>query len=45
LLTLARYRRDGSTVVFGHYLMPERWGADMRVGDPVRIVEAEDARY
>jgi uncharacterized protein YcbX len=43
LLTLARYRRDGSTVVFGHYMMPERWGAEIRVGDSVRIVETEDA--
>jgi uncharacterized protein len=39
LTTLSQYRRDGSTVVFGHYLMPERWGSELRVGDSVRIVE------
>jgi hypothetical protein len=40
LLTLSKYRRQGSAVVFGHYLMAERCGPDIRVGDPVRIVEA-----
>ena len=39
LATLARYRRQGSSVVFGHYLMPERWGAELQVGDSLRIVE------
>jgi hypothetical protein len=39
LLTLSRYRRESSAVVFGHYLMAERCGPDMRVGDAVRIVE------
>jgi uncharacterized protein len=40
LATLATYRRQGLSVVFGHYLMAERWGDEMRVGDPVRIVES-----
>jgi len=40
LAALSKYRREGSEVVFGHYLMPERWGADMRVGDPLRIIES-----
>ena len=39
LAALSRYRRYGSEVVFGHYLMPERWGTEMRVGDPLRIIE------
>jgi uncharacterized protein len=39
LATLNTYRRDGSTVVFGHYFMPERWGAEVRVGDRLRIVQ------
>lgn len=39
LATLSKYRRQGSSVVFGHYLMPERWGAEIRVGDPLRVVE------
>jgi uncharacterized protein YcbX len=43
LATLRTYRRDGSTVVFGHYFMTERWGADLRVGDPLRIVESQGA--
>ena len=43
LLTLAKYRRHGSSVVFGHYLMAERWGAELRVGNPLRIIETEDA--
>jgi uncharacterized protein YcbX len=33
LATLARYRRLGLSVVFGHYFMAERWGADLKVGD------------
>jgi uncharacterized protein len=44
LATLAKYRRQGSSVVFGHYLMPERWGAELRVGDALRIVERHGAR-
>jgi uncharacterized protein len=39
LASLSRYRRVGSTVVFGHYLMPEHWGSEMRIGDTVRIIE------
>ena len=44
LLALSKYRRHGSEVVFGHYLMPERCGADMRVGDPLRIIEKAETR-
>jgi uncharacterized protein YcbX len=44
LATLKTYRRLGLGVAFGHYLMAERWGAELRVGDPVRIVEQEGAR-
>src|SRR5690349_16891201 len=35
LATLARYRRIGNDVAFGHYLMAERWGASLGVGDQV----------
>jgi uncharacterized protein YcbX len=38
LFTLSRYRRIGSTVVFGHYLMADSWGDRLRVGDPVTVV-------
>ena len=37
LLTLARYRRIGNDVVFGHYLLATTWGDRLRVGDPVTI--------
>jgi len=40
LATLSKYRRKGSTVVFGHYFMPERWGTRLAVGDELRIVES-----
>jgi uncharacterized protein YcbX len=40
LATLSKYRREGTTVVFGHYFMPERWGAELRLGDEVRILES-----
>ena len=39
LYTLARYRRVGSEVVFGHYLVADTWGDRLRVGDAVRILE------
>ena len=39
LRTLAKYRRVGSEVVFGHYLVADTWGDRMRVGDPVRVLE------
>jgi uncharacterized protein YcbX len=42
LRTLARYRRSGPSVVFGHYLMAARWGAEIRVGDRLRIIEGTD---
>ena len=35
LFTLARYRRFGSEVVFGHYLVASQWGERLRVGDTV----------
>lgn len=39
LATLAKYRRQGLSVVFGHYLMAEQWDDEMRVGDSLRVVE------
>jgi uncharacterized protein YcbX len=39
LATLARYRRIGSDVAFGHYLVADRWGERLSVGDPVAIIE------
>jgi MOSC domain-containing protein len=41
LLTLARYRRVGSEVVFGHYLMADVWGEQLRVGDQVSVVRSK----
>ena len=38
LFTLAQYRRVGSAVAFGHYLVADTWGERLRVGDPVRIL-------
>jgi uncharacterized protein len=43
LATLSKYRREGSTVVFGHYFMPERCGPELRVGDELSIVEVNAA--
>jgi len=39
LLTLARYRRIGPTVVFGHYLVAESWGRELRVGDTGTVLD------
>ena len=39
LYTLARYRRFGAEVVFGHYLVADAWGDRLRVGDPVTVLE------
>jgi uncharacterized protein YcbX len=39
LFTLARYRRMGAAVVFGHYLVADTWGERLRVGDPVTVVD------
>jgi len=39
LLTLARYRRVGPEVAFGHYLAPETWGERLRVGDRVTVLD------
>ena len=43
LYTLARYRRLGSEVVFGHYLVADAWGERLRVGEPVSILETRPA--
>jgi hypothetical protein len=40
LYTLARYRRMGGEVVFGHYLVADAWGERLRVGDRVTVVDA-----
>jgi uncharacterized protein YcbX len=39
LRALSKYRRLGSEVVFGHYLVAERWGHQMCVGEPVTVLE------
>lgn len=39
LATLARYRRVGAQVEFGHYLVADTWGERLTVGDPVEIIE------
>ena len=39
LLTLARYRRLGPSVVFGHYLVADSWGERLRVGDRGAVLE------
>jgi uncharacterized protein YcbX len=38
LFTLARYRRFGPEVVFGHYLVADTWTDRLRVGDAVRVL-------
>jgi len=38
LFTLAQYRRVGTEVAFGHYLVADTWGERLRVGDPVQVV-------
>ena len=37
LLSLSRYRREGSEVVFGHYVVADHWGGQLRLGDPVTL--------
>jgi MOSC domain-containing protein len=39
LSTLARYRRFGAEVVFGHYLVADTWGDRLRVGDLVTVLD------
>jgi hypothetical protein len=39
LFTLARYRRFGAEVVFGHYLVADTWGDRLHVGDPVTVLD------
>lgn len=41
LFTLSRYRRLGSEVAFGHYLVADEWGGTLRVGDPVSVLGLE----
>jgi uncharacterized protein YcbX len=38
LFTLSTYRRFGSAVVFGHYLVADTLAGPLRVGDHVRVV-------
>jgi uncharacterized protein YcbX len=39
LQTLARYRRRGNDVLFGHYLVADAWGDRLSVGDRVTVIE------
>ena len=39
LYTLARYRRWGNEVIFGHYLVADAWGERLSVGDRVSVIE------
>jgi uncharacterized protein YcbX len=39
LFTLAQYRRVGSEVAFGHYLVADTWGERLRFGDAVTVIE------
>ena len=39
LFTLSTYRRLGSEVAFGHYIVADRWTGVLRVGDTVTVVE------
>jgi uncharacterized protein YcbX len=43
LFTLAQYRRVGTEVAFGHYLVADTWGERLRVGDPVRVLSSGGA--
>jgi uncharacterized protein YcbX len=39
LRTLARYRALGNNVLFGQYLIADREGGTIRVGDPLHVIE------
>jgi len=39
LFTLARYRRIGVEVAFGHYFVADTWGDRLRVGDRVTVID------
>lgn len=39
LHTLAKFRRWGSDVVFGHYFVADTWGDKLRVGDKVTVLD------
>jgi len=41
LFTLSTYRRFGSEVVFGHYLVADTLAGPLRVGDHVRIINEQ----
>jgi uncharacterized protein len=41
LYTLSTYRRLGSEVAFGHYLVADTWGDMLRVGDAVTVLDAD----
>jgi uncharacterized protein YcbX len=42
LFTLSTYRRVGSEVAFGHYLVAETPSGDLQVGDRVAVLEHHD---
>ncbi len=42
LATLGTYRRMMWAVTFGTYLMAEQWGAEMRGGEPIQVIETQD---
>ena len=42
LRTLATYRKVGSSVLFGRYLIAEKPGETIRIGDKVEILETKD---
>ena len=37
LLTLSRYRRLGREVAFGHYVVADAWGGQLRLGDSISL--------
>ena len=37
LRALSRYRRHWGAVVFGHYVVADAWGGQLRLGDPVTL--------
>ena len=42
LFTLSTYRRLGSDVAFGHYMVADTLAGPLRVGDQVSIVDTHD---
>jgi uncharacterized protein YcbX len=45
LLALSTYRRQGSEVVFGHYLVADTLSGSIQVGDRVAVLEHHDVAY